>query len=392
MFDVYAGIDHRNGDVGAAGQRMRLGQSKLRKRVLRGIALGQCRLLLLQEMTEIQLHRANAGLGGEFAAHCLGRSAIGDAEQADGRAYKRKILRLQTRQAVTPRQLVSLGDGQRAVDLGDDLACDRTLVEYCLRNNAPRTAVFVLVLVLARRPAAAPGTCGTAAIGRQHRLTGAFAIAVAVGVAARRICPEIGRHSAGNVGIDARHHGGVDGRNPRLDVEVGRTHNALRLKRRATEIRKWQSRNGQGQRRAPRLHPPICTIVDHETSAYALWRRHQAPYCAGTARLTVFSLCSLLIRPAISSFVIALLPNCSWNGPPWFFIRIAPRTPACNNSASAPRLADKASVRGESFAKNSEILAARLSEAEELRAGSPSIAPNSSCMARADGAPRLSLR
>jgi hypothetical protein len=49
MFDVYAGIDHRNGDVGAAGQRMRLGQSKFRKRVLRGIALGQCRLLFLQE-------------------------------------------------------------------------------------------------------------------------------------------------------------------------------------------------------------------------------------------------------------------------------------------------------------------------------------------------------
>src|SRR6266481_6802289 len=270
MFDVYAGIDHRNGDVGALGQRMRLGQSKFCKRVLRGIALGQCRLLLLQEMTEIQLHRTNAGLGGEFAAHCLDRSAIGDAEQADGRAYKREILRLQTRQAVTPRQFVSLGDGQRAVDLGDDFACDRTQVEGCLRNNAPRTAVFVLVLVLARRPAAA-------AIGRQDRLTGAFAIAVAVGVAARRICPEVGcsrdscNRPAGNVGVDPR-DSGVDGRNPRLDVEVGRTHYALRLNRRATEIRKWQSRNGQGQRRAPRLPPPIDTIVDHETSVYAVAR------------------------------------------------------------------------------------------------------------------------
>lgn len=177
----------------------------------------------------------------------------------------------------------------------------------------PRTAVFVFVLVLARRPAAA---AGTAAIGRQDRLAGAFAIAIAVGVAARRIGPEVGRRPGGNARIDARHHSGVDGRNPRLDVEVGRAHDALRLNRRATEIRKWQNRNGQGQRRALCLHPPTGTIVDHETSVYALWRRHRAPYCAGTARLTVFSLCSLLIRPATSSFVIALLPNCNWNRPP----------------------------------------------------------------------------
>jgi len=220
MFDVDAGIDHRNRDVGAVGQRMRLGQSKFRKRVLRRIALSQFRLLLLQEMTEIQLHRTNAGLGGEFAAHGLDRSAIGDAEQADGRAYQRKILRLQMDEAVSPRQFVRLRDGQRGVDLGDDFACVRGQVERCLRNNAPRTAVFVLVLVLARHPAA---SAGTAAISRQHRLAGAFAVAVAVGVAARRICPEVGcsgdsrDRPAGNVGIDSR-HSGIDGRNPRLDV------------------------------------------------------------------------------------------------------------------------------------------------------------------------------
>src|SRR6476661_5819039 len=61
-------------------------------------------------------------------------------------------------------------------------------------------------------------------------------------------------------------------------------------------------------------------------------------------------------------------------------------------SAIAPKLADPASVRGESFAKNSRIRAERLSKAEGLRAGSPSIAANNFCMARADGAPRLSLR
>jgi hypothetical protein len=39
-------------------------------------------------------------------------------------------------------------------------------------------------------------------------------------------------------------------------------------------------------------------------------------YGAATARLTIFSLCSLRIRLAISSFDIALLPNCSRNMPP----------------------------------------------------------------------------
>ena len=69
---------------------------------------------------------------------------------------------------------------------------------------------------------------------------------------------------------------GIDGRNPRLDVEVGRTHDALRLDRRATNMRKWQSRNGQGQRRASRLHPPIGTIVDHETSGLSAIRQTRA--------------------------------------------------------------------------------------------------------------------
>src|SRR6202521_4004388 len=129
MFDVYTGIDHGNGDVDAVGQRMRLGQSKFQKRVLRWIALGQCRLLVLQDVAEIQLYRADAGIGGEFAAHRFHGAAVGNAEQTDGAAYERKILRLQTREAVTPCQLVSLRVGQRTVDLGDDFACDRAQVE-----------------------------------------------------------------------------------------------------------------------------------------------------------------------------------------------------------------------------------------------------------------------
>ena len=39
-------------------------------------------------------------------------------------------------------------------------------------------------------------------------------------------------------------------------------------------------------------------------------------YGVATARLTIFSLCSLLISAAMSSLLIALLPNCSRNMPP----------------------------------------------------------------------------
>jgi len=52
---------------------------------------------------EIRLHRANAGLGREFAADDVDRPPASDAEQSDGGAYERKILRGQTRKPVTPR-------------------------------------------------------------------------------------------------------------------------------------------------------------------------------------------------------------------------------------------------------------------------------------------------
>ena len=87
-----------------------------------------------------------------------------------------------------------------------------------------------------------------------------------------------------------------------------------------------------------------------------------------------------------------VLSEAVWNVEFWFLTSTAPITPACSNSASAPRLADQASVRGESFAKNPEKRAEKLSEADGWRAGSASIAANSFCMARTEGAPRLSLR
>src|SRR5216684_3066326 len=49
---------------------------------------------------------------------------------------------------------------------------------------------------------------------------------------------------------------------------------------------------------------------------------------------------------ATGSFV---LNDAVWYEAVWFFTSTAPITPACNSSASAPRLADQASVRGESF-------------------------------------------
>jgi hypothetical protein len=74
------------------GQRMGLRQPKFRDRILRGIALGQFRHLLLQDIPEVRLHRVNAGVGREFAAHGLDRTAVGNAEQADRAADQRKTL------------------------------------------------------------------------------------------------------------------------------------------------------------------------------------------------------------------------------------------------------------------------------------------------------------
>src|SRR5450756_1608819 len=73
----------------------------------------------------------------------------------------------------------------------------------------------------------------------------------------------------------------------------------------------------------------------------------------------------------MGSFV---LNDAVWYVAVWFFISTAPITPACNNSASAPRLADQASVRGDRLAKNSAIRVEKLSDTDGLRAGSPSIA------------------
>ena len=132
----------------------------------------------LQQIAEVRLYRTNAGLGGELAAHGFQRAAVGDAEQADGRADQRKILGTDARQPVTSRQFVGLRVGQRAVDLGDDFARDRARIERCLHGVGARGAV----VAPARRTAAT-----TSAAGCENGLIQAFAIAVAIGGAAGRI-------------------------------------------------------------------------------------------------------------------------------------------------------------------------------------------------------------
>src|ERR1700755_3382465 len=82
------------------------------------------------------------------------------------------------------------------------------------------------------------------------------------------------------------------------------------------------------------------------------------------------------------------LSDAVWNVLFWFFTSTAPITPACSSSATAPSVADQASVRGDRLAKNAERRADRPTDTDGLRAGSASIAANSLAMAREDGAPR----
>ncbi len=170
MLRIDSGIDHGNGHVGAVGELVRFGQSKFRDRVLAGIALGQGRFLILQDITEVWLHRADIGISGKFAAHRLRCAAVGDAKQADGAAYQRKILRLQAHETMTPRQFLGLRVGERAVDLGHEFVDDAVQVERGPRNAAPRDVGSVL----SRRSA------GAAATGRRTDLIRASAVAIAI--------------------------------------------------------------------------------------------------------------------------------------------------------------------------------------------------------------------
>ena len=70
---------------------------------------------------------------------------------------------------------------------------------------------------------------------------------------------------------------------------------------------------------------------------------------------------------------------------------MVPITPACSTSASAPTAAEAIRVRADRPAKNPASRLDKLADPELVRAGSASIAANSFCIARSDGAPRLSF-
>ena len=346
--------DHGNGDVHAAGERVGLRQSKLGDRILRDIALGLRLFLILQQVAEIELHRLHAAIGREFASNRFRGAPIDDAEQADGAAQKRKLLRCEPLEAVAPRQFIGLRERKRAVDLRDKLILDRAKIDRSLRRR---------VVARAAIPALARDAIAGAA-GRDNGAIETFAVRTAVGVFACRIeivrvarvgkllhadtqysdmrvrCPhnrrtaavapdrrhsrDGGNADAGAAGdgridscphcrIDARCHRRIDRCDPGIDVQARRAHDALRVSRRNAERSQWQRHRCQCQCHLPRFCLPIHAKVDHGTSAWPATR--PTTYGVATARLTIFSPCSLAIRPATSSLLIARLPNCSRNMP-----------------------------------------------------------------------------
>lgn len=176
MLGVDPGVDHGDPDIRATRELVRFGQSQLEKRILRRVALGRLRLLLLQQIAEIRLHRANAGFGGEFTAHGLDRAAVGGAEQGNGDADQREILGLDPPQPVTPGQFIGLRIGERRIDLGQDLASNRAAEWRCCKLAA-RAAVLAL----------GGGATAATAVGGSDRLAKALAIGVAISRAARGI-------------------------------------------------------------------------------------------------------------------------------------------------------------------------------------------------------------
>src|SRR5580704_15726138 len=69
-----------------------------------------------------------------------------------------------------------------------------------------------------------------------------------------------------------------------------------------------------------------------------------------------------------------MLNDAVWKVEYWLFTSTAPITAACSTSATAARLADQASVRGDRLAKNPAKRAAKWREDRGCRAGSASIA------------------
>ena len=201
-----------------------------------GIACCSCR---------IRLHRMHTGVACKIAAGRIRRAAVGDAETPDGRTDQREILRTEPYQTMPPRQGVGLLVGQRAVDFGDEFVGD-SLVGVRRRGIVARTA----------GPASAGGSvAGAAATTRRNRLAAALAVARAIGIAAGLAHIQVWRDrpDVGDVRIDARCR--IDRGDSRPNVEIGRAHKTLRLRRQVRSTDERQHRDGERQRCGPHRFP-----------------------------------------------------------------------------------------------------------------------------------------
>jgi len=85
MPDVDRGIDHRDGDVGAVASVWASGNRSLTSAYCAGSPSAGTAFLVLQQITEVRLHRSEHSLpAANSRPDGLDRSAVADAEQADG--------------------------------------------------------------------------------------------------------------------------------------------------------------------------------------------------------------------------------------------------------------------------------------------------------------------
>jgi len=79
--------------------------------------------------------------------------------------------------------------------------------------------------------------------------------------------------SGGGVRINPRGNGWIDCRNVRSEVDVGGTHQALRMNRRTVQSGKCQHGGNHKQYQTPSCCPPIHAIVDHRASNFGAHAR-----------------------------------------------------------------------------------------------------------------------
>ena len=170
--------------------------------------------------------------------------------------------------------------------IGDELVGVAGQVGPVLRGTGAGIVALLLCLLAAVLVVAAIAVAAC----RGGRIARAFAVGVAIGGVAGRIevrrIARIGhrriridarrdarRHTVdaddrigarGDIGIDPRRHIRGDGGNACVDVEIGRAHDALRMR----QVERGKRHGGRDQRECSVARPgPAFGIVNHETSA-----------------------------------------------------------------------------------------------------------------------------